>query len=56
MFSIEDFNIIKKFLDNYDINYEEGTYTNDFGQIIGHWMKIDCDVETWEVSEEEDKN
>ena len=56
MFSIEDFNTIKQFLDHYNISYDAGAYYNDSDQIVGHWMKINCDIETWEVLEDENEN
>lgn len=55
MYSIKDFEIIINFLNQYDINYDSGNYYSENGTIIGHWIKIDSDIETNELTQEDIK-
>jgi len=55
MYSIKDFEAIINFLNQYDINYESGNYYNENGAIVGHWIKIDSDIETNELTQEDIK-
>lgn len=45
---------LMRILDAYDINYSFGNYYSD-DKIIGHWLKIDADLETGEIDEEDEK-
>lgn len=51
MYSKKDFKIIINFLNSYNINYDNGNYYDgDSGAIIGHWIKIDADLESNELT------
>lgn len=53
MLTAKDFEIIRKFLDEYSIYYETETYydSNDF--IIGHAIKINDTLESDELTEDD---
>lgn len=42
---------LMKLLDKYNVNYSFGNYYSPDGSeiIIGHWLKIDADLETDEI-------
>lgn len=47
---------LMKILDAYDINYSYGNYYSSRDEkIIGHWLKIDADLDTYEIDEEDEK-
>lgn len=52
-YTYEDFDKIKEFLDAYGINYTDGNYYGEADIIVGHWIKIDADIETNEISYED---
>ena len=46
-----------KILNQYDINYSFGDYYSPNGSeiIVGHWLKIDAELETDEIDEEDER-
>ena len=42
---------LMKLLDKYNVNYSFGNYYSPDGSeiIVGHWLKIDADLETHEI-------
>ena len=52
---LESMKKLMKVLDAYDIYYSFGNYYSPYGKIIGHWLKIDVELETDEIDEQDEK-
>lgn len=47
---------LMKILDTYNINYSFGNYYSPHDEkIVGHWLKIEADLDTDEIDEEDKK-